>query len=252
MPRTSTQVREPERLLQLLWDPPKRSTRTGITLTGIVTTGITIADTQGLTAVTLRRVAERLGVGTMSLYTYVPAKPELLELMIDHVLDQTYAGHDLPGETSNWQQGVRRIADTNWKDCLHHPWRAELVTSRSVIGPGMMSKYETELAPLDGIGLGDVEIDLALTSVLGMVTSAVRDQLGLDRVRTETGMSDPDWWEQVGPKLQTLMSGYAFPLSDRIGTASSISYQGLTEPRRTLDFGVEQLITGLESRIAGH
>lgn len=250
MPQRSSRVRDPQRLLELLWEPPAPSSRTGISTADVTRAGVELADADGLDAVTLRAVADRLGVGTMSLYTYVPAKPELLELMLDAVAHETYADHRLPGSQSTWQYGIRRIAEANWDAAMRHPWRAELVDSRSVIGPGVMAKYDSELAPLNGIGLDDIGMDLTLSNVLGMVTAAARDQLGLNRVREATGLSDQEWWQQVSPLLQRLMAGSTFPLADRVGTASSISYEGVAAPRRALDFGVETLIMGVEQRIS--
>ncbi len=49
----------------------------------VVATGIRLADSDGLAAASMGRVAKELGVGTMTLYTYVPSKDELLELMVD-------------------------------------------------------------------------------------------------------------------------------------------------------------------------
>jgi AcrR family transcriptional regulator len=73
-------------LLQLLWRGEEQpSPRSGLTVGKIVRAGIELADAAGLEALTMRRVAEQLGVGTMSLYTYVPGKGELLDLMVDRV-----------------------------------------------------------------------------------------------------------------------------------------------------------------------
>ena len=63
---------------------PKRRTD----LDSVVRAAIELADAEGLDAVSMRRVAERLGIGTMSLYTYVPGKGELLDLMLDTVYGQ--------------------------------------------------------------------------------------------------------------------------------------------------------------------
>ena len=58
----------------------------------MVDAGVAIADADGLDALSMRKVASRLGVGAMSLYTYVPGRSELMELMIDPV----YAELELP------------------------------------------------------------------------------------------------------------------------------------------------------------
>ena len=72
---------DPARSLALLWRTSERTSRKGkpdLNVDRIVRAAIEVADAEGLQALSMRRVAERLGVGTMSLYTYVPGKPERL------------------------------------------------------------------------------------------------------------------------------------------------------------------------------
>src|SRR5690606_28977713 len=59
--------------------------RRDLNLAKIVAAGIALADEAGVAALSMRKVADRLGVGTMSLYTYVPGKDDLVEVMIDTV-----------------------------------------------------------------------------------------------------------------------------------------------------------------------
>ena len=73
---------------------------------GIVEAAIGLADEDGLEALSMRRVADRLGVGAMSLYTYVQGKSELVELMVDVALGEAM----LPDEAAGWRAtcGARR------------------------------------------------------------------------------------------------------------------------------------------------
>ena len=78
------------RSLELLWglgERPSRGPKPGLTLDRIVTAAVAVADAEGLGALSMRRVATDLGVGTMSLYRYVPGKAELLDLMLDKVAE---------------------------------------------------------------------------------------------------------------------------------------------------------------------
>src|SRR3712207_7527124 len=72
-------------LLEVLWAPSTRVGRSGATVGAIIEAAIDLADGAGLEAMTMRSVAERVGVGAMTLYGYVPGKAELLELMLDRV-----------------------------------------------------------------------------------------------------------------------------------------------------------------------
>ena len=83
---------DPKRTIELLWGIRERGARgpkPGLTVDRIVNAAIEIADAEGLEGLSMRRVAERLSVGTMSLYRYVPGKAELLDVMIDRISDET-------------------------------------------------------------------------------------------------------------------------------------------------------------------
>lgn len=243
-----TQATDPARLLGLLWNPPERVGRSGLSVPGIVDAAIALADAEGLDAVTIRAVAQRLGTGAMSLYTHVPGKPELLELMIDKVVGRTYADRLLPAELDGWQEGVRHIARSNWDNLLAHPWQTEITPGRPILGPGVCDKYEAELAPFDGIGLTDVEIDMTLTALLGLAVNAARNQIGLDRIRSLTGEGDNAWWEPIAPQFAAASAGRHYPLSGRIGSAATSDYAAAEDPLRTLNHGVDLLVTGIEAR----
>jgi len=82
------------RRLALLWGSQSNPGRSGLTLKAIISAAINIADAQGIEALSMRSVAERLDVGTMSLYTHVPGKGELIDLMLDTAYGEVYAHVD--------------------------------------------------------------------------------------------------------------------------------------------------------------
>src|ERR687894_236913 len=87
-----------ERAMVLLWGVGK-GPRRGLSVEEMVEAAVGLADDEGLEALSMRRVANRLGVGAMSLYTYVPGKAELLDVMMDTV----FAEETLPdAATGNW------------------------------------------------------------------------------------------------------------------------------------------------------
>src|SRR5262245_10778604 len=149
---------DPARTLELLWRAPggaepRRGPRQGLTIDEIVNTAIALADEGGLGAVTMRQLAKTLGVATMTLYTYVPGKAELLDLMLDTAYRQM-PRTDTTGE--HWRRRVEAVAADNRRLYERHPWAATVSTSRPPLGPGLMAKYEHELRALDGTGLDDV------------------------------------------------------------------------------------------------
>src|SRR5262245_653665 len=82
---------DPRTTLRLLWGSApvgKRGPKAKIALRDVIAAAIAIVDREGLSALTTRRVAESLGISPMSLYTHVPGKDELLDVMVDAVLGE--------------------------------------------------------------------------------------------------------------------------------------------------------------------
>jgi AcrR family transcriptional regulator len=85
----------------------------------IVDAAIELADAEGLEAVSMRRLAEKLGVGTMTPYSYVADKDELLDLMLDEVSRAMLLPEPLPGD---WRVALRAIAFATRAAVEAHPW----------------------------------------------------------------------------------------------------------------------------------
>lgn len=152
-----------DRTLALLWRNHKPATqpdgqtklgrRPTLDLDKVVDAGIALADEQGLTAASMSGVAKALGVGTMTLYTYVPSKEELLDLMVDQVL----AERDLPapGEPrpTGWRDQINLYSEQTRAMFHRHPWLAGISTIRPPVGPGMLAAREYLLSACAVLGL---------------------------------------------------------------------------------------------------
>ncbi len=246
MPRSPKRPADQLSLLQLMWAPATKVGRSGLTVVTLIESAVSLADERGLEALTMRAVAERVGIGAMTLYGYVPGKPELLELMLDAVAGHTYDADDRPGDQSDWQSAIRHIAQRNFAHAIDHGWSVEVPPGRPILGPGICLKYEWELAPLDGIGLSDETMDHVVTTIVNMATGAARWQLGLDRVRADSQLSDESWWQLSQPVLSSALEDVELPVSTRVGT--TIATAG--DPQTSLLAGVELLIAGLARTIS--
>ncbi|MGU3435855.1 TetR/AcrR family transcriptional regulator [Actinomycetes bacterium M1A6_2h] len=245
------------RLVPLLWAPRDRASRTGLSIGAITTAGIAIADRAGLAAVTMRGVADELSVGTMSLYTHVPGKPELLALMRDAVDHEVYAASVLPASFDDWQERVRHMARRNWESCLRHPWQLDISpTASSTLGPGVVGKYELELGGVDGIGLDDVQMDMAVALIQSHASSSARWYLGVHGT-SGGAMTEDEWWEsmrsewqRVEPVLALAMNRDDYPLASRVGAASAQAYEG-ADAEALFRFGLDRIVDGLAVLIGG-
>lgn len=238
---------DPARILELLWRVDAKPSRTGLSVDAIVDAAIELADANGLESVSMRNVAEHLGVGAMSLYTHVPGREELADLMIDRARADLYSHVDEPSSVvGGWRPAMRFVAQRNWALYQRHSWLLEAEGARPVLGPHTNDKYEAEVRPLDGIGLGDVEIDSVLTLVLTHVSGTARALAGVTRVKEQSGMSDAQWWAATAPILGRVMDRERFPVSSRVGTAAATSYDAASDPVHAYRFGLECILDGVE------
>ncbi len=238
------------RRLALLWGSQTVPGRSGLTLKAIITAAIDIADAQGLEALSMRKVADRLEVGTMSLYTHVPGKSELIDLMVDTAYGQLYESIDQPSQQpGDWRDALRFIARQNWELYRKHPWMLHVSTGRPSLGPNVTLKYEAELRPLDNIGLGDVEMDATLTLILTHVEGCARAQSTVEQTEQDTGMTDAEWWVTQAPLLDQVIDEARFPVASRVGEASSREYQAASSPEYIFTFGLERILAGVSELV---
>nr|WP_241834637.1 TetR/AcrR family transcriptional regulator [Pseudofrankia asymbiotica] len=235
---------DPARTLALLWGKPlapsRRGPARGLELTSVVDTAIGLADREGLAAVTMRAVSRALGVVPMTLYTYVPGKAEMLDLMLDAVYLRMPRA-DTTG--ASWRTRLTAIADENRALFSAHPWAAEISTLRPPLGPGLMAKYEHELAALDGLGLSDVEMDDCLTHLLSFVQANARE--AHQAATVAAAGDDAQWWASVGPLLAQVLDERRYPLASRVGTAAGEAHGSAHDPGHAYRFGLARVLDGL-------
>ncbi|MEE4417872.1 TetR/AcrR family transcriptional regulator [Streptomyces bugieae] len=235
---------EPGRTVELLWGAKESPGRTGLNLAGIVAAAIEVADAEGLPALSMRRVAERLGFTTMSLYRHVPGKAELIELMRDAVvgeLDLSAPDHSDSGDV-DWRTGMEAWARAHWTLHLRHPWLVHTAGSRRLPGPNIMADYERALQIAEGTGLRASEVVAVVSLVAGFVKTAAQQVHEVRHEERESGVSNAQWWrgqeelvERMGP----------YPALGRLWQAGAFD-----EPEDPFDFGLARTLDGVELLVA--
>jgi AcrR family transcriptional regulator len=251
MPTHRSSAGDPARTLQLLWRQTgergaRRGPRQALSIDQIVAAATSLADRASLDAVTMRRVADELGVATMTLYTYVPGKAELLDLMLDaayHRMPRTEHG------TRPWRERVAAVAGDNRELFARHPWAATVATTRPPLGPGLMAKYEHELRAFENTGLDDVEMDAALTFVLQFVRAGALAEAEAAAALTDSAVDDEQWWAANAPLLERVFDATKFPTAARVGAAAGAAYGGAYSPAHAYAFGLQRVLDGLAALI---
>ena len=250
MPVQRSGAGDPARTLQLLWrDPaavPRHGPRQGLSVDAVVEAATELADAEGLDAVTMRRVAQELGVVPMTLYTYAPGKAELLDLMLD-VAYARMTRTDSSGRP--WRQRLAAVATENWDLFEAHPWAAAVSTIRPPLGPGQMAKYEHELSAFSGLGLDDVTVDDCLTWLLTFVQASARAAADARAGQRDSAMDDEQWWAANAPLLAQVFDERAYPTAARIGAAAGAAHGSAYNPGHAYDFGLQRVLDGLAALI---
>jgi AcrR family transcriptional regulator len=185
------------RALAALWQEPEPPRRTrGLSRDRIVAAAIELADTDGLGALSMARLAERLGCGTMSLYRHVANKDELVTFMLS-------AGPGPPPQLAgpNWRAALSNWADGLWEIYHRHPWILQAASSGPPADPGQLAWLDAGLAALAGTGLSERDKFAAVMAVLHFVRGAA----ALD---IEAGPSD---FGQFPDLLRKLLDPKRFP-----------------------------------------
>ena len=194
----------------------------------------------------MRRVAKELGVVPMTLYTYVPGKAELLDLM----LDAAYARMPRTDTTGQpWRQRVTAIAEENKALFERHPWAAAVSSVRPPLGPGQMSKYEHELSGLDGLGLNDVEMDDCLTHLLTFVQACARAVADASAAQHDSTLNDQQWWEQNAPLLARVLYEHVYPTAVRVGAAAGAAHSSAYDHDHVYAFCLQRVLDAFAALI---
>jgi AcrR family transcriptional regulator len=239
---------DPRRSIALLWgltNEGRRGPKPRRSADEVVQAAIAIADAEGLAAVSMRRVADALGLSPMSLYTYVPSKAELLDLMLDRV-----AAEVLPPDAPDWRGKLEQLARDRWRLVQRHPWLAQVSTHRPPLGPNVLAQAEATLSAIAGLGLSELEMDQVTQALTDYVRGAVRAAIEAREVVRATGVTDEQWWALNQPLLKDRIEPSDYPTIVRVGQALASAAGPPFDPERSFEFGLQRMLDGVAVFIA--
>jgi AcrR family transcriptional regulator len=123
---------------------PAAEGRPQLTRERVVTAAIELADRDGIDSLSMRKLAQDLGVEAMSLYTHVNSKNDLLNALADAVISQV----PITADSGDWQAGLRQMALAARTVMLRHPWAPRAVEAQTAPGPGALRYINTLLGVL--------------------------------------------------------------------------------------------------------
>jgi AcrR family transcriptional regulator len=229
----------------LVWErPPPAERRAPLTQADIVSAAISLADAEGLAALTIRRLAAELGARPMSIYSYarIESKEELFDLMADHVCTEMLVP-DLPAD---WRGALRALAVRIRAVLLAHPWWVELIGHNVLLGPNGTRHREQTLAALSRLRL-EPPVRLAIivaveTYVVGQATFALDEQGSSELPRRSAG----PWQEALGHYQQALIATGEFPNLAALGVSQRTSAR---DRERYFTLGLDWLLDGIAAAV---
>ena len=195
----------------LLWDlrpAPRRSRTAGLNVAAITAAAIRIADAEGLSGVSMARVAAELGSAPMSLYRHVDSKDDLLLLMADAALESPpeLAGADWRERLTAWAFGVLATF-------RRHPWYREIPISGPPVGPRNLEWFDRALAALADTGLAEEDKVLVVMGLMPVVHGQARLSIDLGAGYA----ADPEaFGAGFGRALASVVDPARFPALSRV------------------------------------
>jgi AcrR family transcriptional regulator len=228
-------------VLDLLWNPPTppaRGPKPRLTLDRIVEAAMELAEADGVERLSMRALASGLGVGTMSLYTYVPGREELFELMVDRAWSfRTTADPGLP-----WRSQVEHHARGAWAMYERFPWLITANLWRMPLGPHVLDIQEDLYRAVRLTGLPPHDVARVTGLVESHVFGLARGRITDTGIAARTGVSADDYWESRASFWGTYYSLERFPTMTWIWENG-----GFDEPRDDeLGYSLGLLLDGVE------
>ncbi|HTW21020.1 MAG TPA: TetR/AcrR family transcriptional regulator [Mycobacteriales bacterium] len=237
--------------LDLLWGRRERGSRgprPGLTLDAIVAAAVGIADSEGLDAVSMARVAGELGFTTMSLYRYVSSKAELLQLMWN-ASAQGAEALVLPGR--GWRARLRAWAMVQREMLDRHPWITQMPMAAPPLAPNSLTFVERGLETLDRTGLDDAD----KIRVIGLISSYTLSEARMahDAARAAAqasaeaaGAAPPAQWS-FESLLRTLVDEATYPRLYRLAWSESVGASPSGTPEaEEYAFGLDRILDGVQ------
>jgi AcrR family transcriptional regulator len=226
-----------------LREAPRRGPKPSLTLDEIVRAAIEIADAEDLAAVSMARVAERLGNSTMALYRHVKSKDELFVIMSDAALERP---EPMP-EGVDWRTGLTFWADGVLTAIRRHKWYAKLPISGPPAGPNNLAWFDSALGVLAQTGLPE---EAKVGVVMGLITY-VQGEIRMAFDLAAGYIDNPDAFQRFGSTLRRVADPRVYPAVARTVEAGVFDEVGSFEEdnETDFDFGLQLYLDGVAAFI---
>jgi AcrR family transcriptional regulator len=212
--------------------------RAPLTRERVLAAAIDLADRDGIASLSMRKLAQELGVEAMSLYHHVASKDAILDGLIDLVFGEI----DLPMGEADWKAAMRRRAISAREVLRRHPWATGLMESRSTPGPATLRHHDAVLGILRNAGF---PLELA-AHAYSLLDSYI---YGFALQETSLPFNTPEETAEVAQAMMAEFPADAYPHLTEIAV-EHVLQPGYSYASEYL-FGLDLILDGLERLAAG-
>ena len=209
-------------------------------------TAVALAQREGLESLTMRRLADDLGVGAMTLYHYVPNKEKLLDGMVEIVFGEI----ELPTTDVEWKTAMRRRALSTREALNRHRWAVGLMESRTTPGPHSLRLHNAVLGVLREAGFS-IEMTIQAYSVQDayIYGFALQEKsIPFDDAEGAAAVAEAQYreYDELKEERQLGELAHAFPYLAEVvaGHVAKVGYDFAT----AFEHGLDLILDALESR----
>jgi AcrR family transcriptional regulator len=212
-------------------------TRTHLSKDLVIRAAVALADREGLDSLSMRRLADELGAGAMSLYHYVPNKEQLVDEMIEIVFSEI----EPPSLDVDWKTALRRRAVSTREALNRHRWAVGLMEGRAKQGPASVRLHDAVLGCLREAGFS-IELTIQAYSVQdAYIYGFALQEKGLpfESAEESAAVAEGQGWQ-----IEALAAQFPYLAEVVAGHVAKVGYD-FTE---AFEYGLELILEGLERR----
>jgi AcrR family transcriptional regulator len=211
--------------------------RTPLTKERVVRAAVALADREGLDSLSMRKLADELGAGAMSLYHYVPNKEQLVDEMIDVVFEEI----EPPSLDLDWKTALRRRARSTRAALNRHRWAVGLMEGRAKHGPASVRLHDAVLGCLREAGFS-IESTVQAYSVQDayIYGFALQEKaLPFESAEESAAVADEQQWQ-----LEEIARQFPYLAEVVAGHVAEVGY----DFGESFEYGLDLILEGLERR----
>jgi AcrR family transcriptional regulator len=197
----------------------------------VLQAALQLADEGGIEALSMRKLAQGLGVQAMSLYNHVANKDDLLDGIVDRVVGEI----EVPSLETDWKSAMRQRSTSAHTVLLSHPWATMPLVSRVNVGPAMLRYVDATLGCLYEAGFSFEMADRAWNAIDSHIYGFTLQELNFPFEAAE--------YSEEAAKGLSLIPAEQYPYLNRL---TQYVMEGRYDGIHDFEFGLELILSGLD------